>query len=82
MKPNKIKLLKPSRCAHDEYELLNYPRKWFVAKPELPVGTELSVISTFANFYGSYYRCAMPEGMEDKYSIGYYDIPASKAMEL
>ena len=67
-------------CAADEHETGCYPRSSFKPKPELPVGTILTVKEKWQNFYGKYYRCYLPDEMKDKgYSIPYYDIPADKA---
>lgn len=77
----KIHLWKSSCCcAADEHETGCYPRSSFKPKPELPVGTILTVKEKWQNFYGKYYRCYPPDEMKDKgYSIPYYDIPADKA---
>lgn len=66
----KIKLVKPTKCAHDEHEERLYPRPWFVAKPILQEGTVLDVDKKWSNFYGTYYRC------------GDYDIPIDNAVLL
>lgn len=67
-------------CAADEHETGCYPRSSFKPKPELPVGTILTVKEKWQNFYGKYYRCYLPDEMKNKgYSIPYYDIPADKA---
>ena len=67
-----VELKEDTMCAHDLYEMKNYPRPWFHAKPELPKGTRLDVVKKWTNFYGTYYRC--------RHENGEYDIPMDKAM--
>lgn len=75
----KIKLLVNTLCSHDTYEMTKYPRPWYVPKPELKEGTELDVSETWGNFYGTYYRCPLPDGMDGVYSAPAYDIDINKA---
>ncbi len=72
----KIKLNKPTKCAQDVHETTKYPRPWF----KLPAGTILEVDKVWQNFFGSHYRCQLPEEMKDKgYSLPWYDIPIENA---
>lgn len=76
----KIKLIQDATCAEDEHEVTCYPRPSFYQKPQLPAGTVLTVKQKWDNFYGSYYRCNLPDSMKDKgYSVPWYDIPVRKA---
>ena len=46
----------------------------------LPAGTILEVDKVWQNFFGSHYRCQLPEEMKDKgYSLPWYDIPIENA---
>lgn len=75
----KVKLLVNTFCSHDQYEMTKYPRSSYVPKPELPKGTVLEVAKTWSNYYGTYYRCPLPEGMDGVYSSPEYDIDINKA---
>lgn len=79
----KIKLVTASSCAEDEHETTHYPRPSFKPKPELPAGTVLTAKEKWDNFYGSYYRCDLPDDMKDDgYSVPWYDIPTHKAQVI
>lgn len=76
----KIKIIKPTKCAQDVHETTKYPRPRYKPKPELPAGTILEVCDVWQNFFGSHYRCLLPEEMKDKgYSLPWYDIPIENA---
>lgn len=71
---NYIKTIRPTTCAMDDHEMLYYPRTGFIPKPELQVGTILSVTEIFSNLYGTYYRC--------KTGNGIYYIPIRNAVDF
>lgn len=77
----KIILTEDTLCAHDVHETTYYPRDWFKSKPKLKVGTILHVKDIWNNFYGQYYKCDIPEGIDvTGCTINYeYDIPVQKA---
>lgn len=75
----KIRLLVNTLCAHDQYEMTKYPRPYYVPKPELPKGKVLDVSDTWSNFYGTYYRCPLPDDVDGVYSAPAYDIDINKA---
>lgn len=74
MTPHRIELTKDTMCAHDQHEMVNYPRPWFKAKPKLTAGTVLEVKEVWTNFYGSYFRCETADGV--------YDIPIENAKDI
>lgn len=68
-------------CANDQHEMTLHPRQGYKPKPCLRIGTILRVKEEWANYYGSYYRCYPPEGMEGHYTRSeHYDIPTSIAV--
>lgn len=78
--PDQIRLKVVSFCFRDMYEMTKHPRAWFVCKPELQIGTELKVKSITHNFYGTFYTCEVPDGIQiDKRCIPTYDIPVNNA---
>ena len=78
--PKRIRLIVCSFCFQDMYEMTKHPRSWFKCKPELQIGTELRVRSITRNFYGAFYCCDVPEGVEiEKGCIPTYDIPVANA---
>lgn len=80
IQPKRIRLTVVSFCFHDMYEITKHPRSWFKCKPELQAGTELRVRSITRNFYGTFYCCDIPEGVElEKGFIPTYDIPLGNA---
>lgn len=76
----KIRLRIDTQCAHDLYEITNYPRAWFKPKPALSAGLVLTVIGEWGNFFGNYYKCEIPAHLkDDSYSVQEYDIPHDNA---
>lgn len=80
----KIRLIKETMCAHDWHEVTNHPRPWYKSKPILPEGTVLDVKNQWSNFYGSYYKCSVPSGVDvSGCTVDYeYDIPVENAIVI
>ena len=78
-----IRLSNASFCFQDMYEMTKHPRSWYKRKPELKAGTDLIVENIWSNFYGTFFKCKIPEGIEiDKGCIPTYDIPIYNAQVI